>query len=86
MLKDQTQAEYLEKKLEENVFSFIDVAIYDSGELVRRAHVLTKQAKAMEFVDDIAPLAMQYGKYVASQKASGEGAKKFRDWYFDISI
>ena len=86
LFKDEVQASYLERKLKNNEFNFIDVPVQKGVDRIMRAHVLTKEASLSGFVSDIAPLANEYGKYVASQKAAGETVKWFEDWYFEVSI
>ena len=78
------QQHYLYKSAGRDQFHFIT-----KDDLIRKkaiAYVLCKEVRMQGDINHIAPIANAYGMYVASQKAIGERAEKFEDWYFDVSI
>lgn len=83
-LKDEEQRMFIEKSGYNDYFYFF--TLNEEVEKTTRAVVLTKEAEFLNMIHAIAPLGNAYGKYVAQQKASGEGAKEFTNWYFDVSI
>ena len=50
------------------------------------AVVLAKNIRMQSTISSMAVIVDAYAKYVTSQKANGEPAQKFTDWFFDVSI
>lgn len=67
-------------------FPFVFFTIDDNVRGLVKGVVMCKDSTMMSKIGQIAPLANAYGQYVAQQKAAGEGAKEFTDWYFEISV
>jgi len=53
---------------------------------IQKAVLFSKDVDTMSRMELMAPIANEYGNYVAQQKAAGEGAVEFTKWYFEISI
>lgn len=95
LVKDTVEDDaFFEIKLEHQAFiyknenkdQFFFITHDDTVLNIAFAVVLCKEPITQSTMNFIAPIADAYGMYVASQKAIGEPAKKFSDWYFSISI
>ena len=82
---DHSQQEYLYKNYREHDYNFF-VKKDPLNNYKPYAVVFTKDVKMIDHINHMSPIADAYGMYVASQKAIGEPAKKFEDWYFDVSV
>ena len=79
-----TQQEYIYKSGKGDSLQFYTRAnhLLDEEEAV----VLAKNVEMQSQINDVSVVVDSYANYVASQKANGEPADKFTDWFFNVSI
>ena len=81
----ESQQEYIYKKDRNADFYFYTKT--DHKEEKREvAFIFAKNVGMISVVKLANSLADAYGMYVAGQKSINEPAKKFEDWYFDVSV
>ena len=80
----ESQHEYIYRK--DRTAEFYFHTKDDHAEDRKVAFIFAKNIGMISIVRLASCLADAYGMYVASQKAINEPAKKFEDWYFDVSV
>ena len=78
-----SQQAYMFKAEGNDMFRFITI---EGNSNTEEVVVLCKEIALKNTINFITPIADAYGLYVASQKSISEPAKKFSDWYFNISV
>tara|TARA_R110000782_G_scaffold56886_2_gene118972 strand:+ start:377 stop:841 length:465 start_codon:yes stop_codon:yes gene_type:complete len=79
------QKAYMYRSESKENFRFLTYTDFSNNE-EETAVIIAKTIKLRSHVRFLSGIVDAYGMYVASQKAIKEPAKKFEDWFFNISI